>query len=100
MASSAVRTTRGSTLSLCRVHVLFINNTIECLVAMATTVNQSTMRNYSKRTRIVAAWLIDPDFDRQRAADALSVSYEYIRQVVTDLESEECEMVEDCVMLE
>ncbi|WP_373188907.1 hypothetical protein [Halolamina sp.] len=67
---------------------------------MATTVNQSTMRNYSKRTQIVAAWLIDPDFDRQRAADALSVSYEYIRQVVTDLESEECEMVEDCVMLE
>jgi len=75
-----------------------------CLVAMATAATQSTMQDYSKRTRIVVAWLLSRDsrdsresldFNRQKAADSLQVSYEYLRQVFADLESDEREMVAD-----
>jgi hypothetical protein len=46
-----------------------------------------------KKQRIAAAWNIDRDFIQKRAAPALDVSTEYIRQIKNDIESESFEKI-------
>ena len=39
----------------------------------------------TKKDRIIAAYRVAPDVDKKAAADALDVSYEYIRQIFKDI---------------
>ncbi|QKY20672.1 hypothetical protein B4589_009875 [Halolamina sp. CBA1230] len=59
------------------------------------TISSDRIEDTSKKVRIAAAWLLDSDFHRKRAAEVLSVSGEYIRQVVRDMERDERELVAD-----
>lgn len=40
----------------------------------------------SKKDRIIAAYRVSPSVDKNAAADALNVSYEYVRQIFNDIE--------------
>lgn len=63
------------------------------MATTSATADNPRFQNVSKKVRIIAAWMVDPQFRRQRGADALDVSYEYIRRTIRDLQSEEREMV-------
>lgn len=51
--------------------------------------NNTLLEETSKKAQIVAAYHIDSDLHRTKAADALDVSYEYIRQIFNDIEAED-----------
>lgn len=65
------------------------------MATSAATIDSPRFDNVSKRVRIIAALKVDKNCHRQRTADSIGVSYEYLRRVVRDLQSEEREMVED-----
>lgn len=50
--------------------------------------SRDVVRELPKKIRIAGAWFLDKHFHQKKAAEALNVSTEYIRQVVGELESQ------------
>lgn len=51
------------------------------------TSTEDIIKGSSKKDRIIAAHRLSPTIDKKAAADALNVSYEYVRQIFNDIES-------------
>ncbi len=55
--------------------------------AQTTATAEDIVEEAPKKDRIIAAHRISPSADKQAVADALGVSYEYVRQIFNDIDS-------------
>ncbi|WP_348609760.1 hypothetical protein [Halobaculum rarum] len=63
------------------------DDTEDTMSAQTTATAEDIVEEAPKKDRIIAAHRISPSADKQAVADALGVSYEYVRQIFNDIDS-------------